>query len=149
MEAGIPQDTQDWDFWKQGLDRRFVGKVYWRATQISVVAALMFLGFEQKTVAVGLLAGAAIGLFSLWTCEATVKLLFNGGRGAGLKLALAGMLKLPFILAALGLVAWSADRGLLNIFALVVGTLVVHGTMLVMVIATAMAHQDRISERYR
>jgi hypothetical protein len=124
-------------------------RVYTRATQITVVAALLALGFDHKAVAGGLLAGLAVGLFSLWTAEATVKLLFNGGRHAGLKLAVAGLLKLPFLLAQLTVVAWAAYNGHLNIFAVVGGVLLVHGTMLMMVISTALANESTNRERYR
>jgi len=151
MEAEISPRAplQDYDFWSQGLDRAFFGHVYIRATQIGVVAALLFLAFEQKTVAAGILCGMAVGLFSLWTVEATVRLLMNGGRHAGWKLAVGACIKLPFMLVGLVSIAWASYHKYMNIFGVVGGVVIVHLTMLIMVIATAMAHQDGNRERYR
>lgn len=141
--------NQGYDFWTQGLDRAFFMRVYTRATQLAVVAALLALGFDHKTVAVGLLAGAGVGMFSLWTAEATVRLLFRGGSHAALKLAIAGLVKLPFLLAQLVGVAWAAYAGHLNIFGAVAGVLLVHATMLAMVVGTALANESTNRERYR
>jgi hypothetical protein len=137
------------DFWTHGLDRAFFSRVYLRGAQLGVAAAMLCLCFEQKPAAVGLLSGGVVGLFSLWTVEATVRLLFNGGRHAGLKLGLAAMLKLPFVLAALVAVAWAGQQGFVNVFAVLGGVLLVHATILVMVIGAAMAHQHNNNERYQ
>ena len=150
MEADPPgRMNSDWDFWREGLDRKFFMGVYKRSTIIGVVIALMFVGFEQRTVALGLLAGMAVGLFTLWTAEVTTKLLFNGGKFAGLKLALGAFVKLPFMLVGLVGIAWASFNHHMNIFGVVAGVLLVHGTMLVTTIATAMAAQDKNRERYR
>jgi hypothetical protein len=139
----------EWDFWTQGLDRRFFSHVYLRSGQIGAVAALIALGFEQRVVAAGLVCGIIVGMASLWTAEMTVRLLLNGGRNAGIKLAIASCVKLPFGLAALLAIAWAGLNGFLNIFAVVGGVLIVHLTMLVLVIAAAAANQERCRERYR
>ncbi len=150
MDMQFPQaPQQEWDFWSQGLDRQFFAGVYKRSTQLTILAALLLLGFEHRAAAAGVICGAGVGLFSLWTIELTVKFLFNGGRNSALKLAIGACLKLPFLLVGLLGIAWAGDRGLINIFAVVLGALLVHGTMLVSVIATAVANQDRNRERYR
>ena len=150
MDAQFPQaPQQDWDFWSQGLNRQFFAGVYKQSTQLTVLAVLLLLGFEQKAAAGGVICGAGVGLFSLWTVEMTVRLLFNGGRFAGAKLAVGACLKLPFLIAGLLGIAWAGQRGIINIFAVVGGALLVHATMLVSVIATAVANQDRNRERYR
>jgi hypothetical protein len=150
MDAGMPQSGfGDWDFWSQGLDKAFFTRVYKRATQIAVVVALMFLAFDKKDIAVGVLAGLGVGLFSTWTVEATVRLLFRGGTNAGLKLAMAAFVKMPMLLAILLPVAWACFNKYMNAFAVVGGLVLVHASMLVMVIGTAMAEQDRNRERYR
>ena len=150
MDARTPQqESADWDFWKQGLDRNFFKRIYLRATQLSVVAALIFLGFEQRPIAAGLLAGLAVGLASLWTVEMTVKLLFNSGRHAGLKLTIGACLKLPFFLVGLLGIAYAGRNGFMDIFAVISGVLVVHGTILVLAVGTAVAHKDTVRERYQ
>lgn len=151
MEAGIPQNGagNDWDFWTQGMDRAFFMRVYGKSTQLGVAAAVLALGFDQKMLAIGLLCGLAIGLFTLWTVEATVKLLFSGGRNAGLKLAVAAMLKLPFLLSGLVGVAWAAYNKYLNVFGVIGGVLLTHLVILIMIVSTAIANQDRNRERYR
>ena len=45
--------------------------------------------------------------------------------------------------------AWLARHEIANAFAIVGGVLLVHTTMLIMVVATAMAAQDTVRERYR
>ena len=149
MEAEAARPVSDWDFWMHGLDRSFLLNVYKRATQIGIVAALISLGLEQREVALGLLSGLAMGLFSTWTLEATVKLLFGGGSFAGVKLAIAALIKMPLMLGVLVGVAWACFNGYMNAFAVIGGILVVHGTMLVTVVAAGMAAQDSNRERYR
>jgi hypothetical protein len=150
MQADMPRNVgSDWDFWREGLDRAFFMKVYQRSAIIGVIASLIFLGFDQKQAALGLFSGLVVGLFSLWKVEVTTKLLFNGGKHAGLKLAIGAFIKLPFSLVGLTAVAWAAFNGYMNIFAVVGGVLLVHATMLVMTVATAMANQDSNRERYR
>jgi hypothetical protein len=148
MDAEIPQSPLDWDFWSQGLDRKFFGRVHKHAAIIGIMAALALLLSEQRAVALGGVCGLGAGLFSLWSVEVTVRLLFKGGSYAGLKLAIAAAVKLPFLLVGLLGIAWAADQRIMNIFAVICGVLLVHGTMLVMVIGTALANQDRIRERY-
>src|SRR4028118_276446 len=101
MEANTPQGMPpgDWDFWSHGLDQAFFCRLYTRATQIGVTGALLLLAFEQRALALGLLSGLGVGLFSTWTMEATVRLLFNGGKHAGMKLAFGALVKVPFMLA--------------------------------------------------
>src|ERR1051325_619435 len=91
----------DWDFWRQGLHKSFTTQLYRRAGIIGALVVLLFLGFDQKPIAFGLAAGLGVALFSVWTVEVTVRLLFNGGQWAGLKLALGAVVKLPFLLGAL------------------------------------------------
>jgi len=149
MSAESPQQSlSGWDFWSEGLDRKFFARVYKTSTQVTAVIALIFLGLEQKAVALGLLSGLVIGLFSLWTVEATVRLLFKGGRNAELKLGIGAAVKLPIMLAILVGIAGAGQTGFMNIFAVICGMLLVHGTMLVSTVATAMAHEDRNDERY-
>lgn len=106
MQADMPRNVgSDWDFWREGLDRAFFMKVYQRSAIIGVIASLIFLGFDQKQAALGLFSGLVVGLFSLWTVEVTTKLLFNGGKHAGLKLAIGAFIKLPFSLVGLTAVA--------------------------------------------
>ena len=150
MAAGANQaSVTDWDFWSQGLARSFFNRMYIRTLQIGAVITMLFLAFDQKHVALGLLSGLAVGLFTVWTAEATVKLLFNGGGFAGVKLAVAAILKMPVLVGALLGISWAAFNGYMNIFGVVGGVLVAHGTMLTMVIATAIASQDSNRERYR
>jgi hypothetical protein len=139
----------DWDFWTQGLDRKFFSRVYLRSTQIGTLAVLAALLLDQRLVALGLLAGLVIGLFSLWTAELTVRLLFRGGSHAHLKLAIGAFVKMPIGITGLMLVAWASYNGHMNIFGVVGGTLIVHGTMLVSVIATALAAEGSNRERYK
>jgi len=131
------------------LDRSYFKRVYTRSTQVGVVAALICMGLDQRVVALGLLAGLGLGLFSTFTVEATVRLLFRGGSFAGLKLLMAAMFKLPIMLPAIMLVAWACFNKLIDPFATIGGVLLVHATMLVMVIGTAMSEQDTNRERYR
>ena len=150
MQVGIgPGAGGDWDFWQEGLDTAFFSRVYVKSTQVGVAASLLALGFDQKMLAGGGLMGLAMGLFSLWTVEATVRLLFNGGKHAGLKLAIAAMVKLPFLLAGLLGVAWAAYHKYVNVFGVVGGVMLVHAVILIMVVSTAIANGDRNRERYR
>lgn len=151
MHAGMSRNGagEDWDFWMQGMDRSFFMRVYGKSTQIGLAAALLALGFDHKALAGGLLSGLVIGLFTLWTVEASVKLLFNGGRNAGMKLALAAAVKLPFMLTGLVAVAWGAYHKYLNVFGVVGGVLLTHLVILIMIVSTAVANQDRNRERYR
>lgn len=150
MEGNLsPNQIGDWDFWTHGLDRAFFNRVYSRSTFIGGVLTLLSLGFDQKPLALGLLGGLVMGLFSTWTVEMMVRLLFNGGKYSGVKLAIGAAIKLPFLLFGLVGIAWAGDRHILNVFGVVAGMLVIHGTMLVMVIVTAAAAQDRNRERYR
>lgn len=150
MDSEIAQrPLADHDFWTQGLDRAFFNRVYVRATQLGIGAGLLFLAFDQRLVSIGLFSGLAVGLFSLWSVEATVRLLFNGGRHAGVKLAIGAFVKLPFLLAGLISIAWASYNSHMNVFGVVGGVTLVHLTILVMVLATAIAFQDRNRERYR
>ena len=148
MDAGTPRGPQsDWDFWSQGLDREFCGRVYRHGGIIGGVIALMLLAFEQRAWALGLVCGVGVGIFSMWTVEATVRLLFRGGANSGLKLAFAALLKLPFMGVGLGVIALAAINGILSMFAVVLGVLLVHGTALVTTISAGMAQVNEI-ERY-
>jgi hypothetical protein len=131
------------------LDTTFFSRVYSKATWIGLASALLALGLDQKTVALGLICGVAVGLFTLWGAEATVRLLFNGGKGASWRLALAAFVKLPFTLALLFPLAWAAYNKHLDAFGLIGGVLLVHGIMVIMVISTAMVNAHRNRERYR
>lgn len=137
------------DFWREGLDRSFTANVYKRSAQIGLLAALIFMAFDQRQIALGLLSGLGMGLFSTWTVEVTVRLLFRGGGFAAVKLAIAAFVKMPMMLAALLGIAWASYNHFMNAFAVVGGVLLVHATMLVMVIGTALAAQDSNRERYR
>jgi hypothetical protein len=147
MEAEVPHSAGD--FWTEGLDKTFFSNVYSKATWIGLAGALLALGMDQKTVALGVLAGVGTGMFTLWGAEATVRLLFNGGKGAGWRLALAAFVKMPFTLALLFPLAWAAYHKHIDAFALIGGVLLVHATMLIMAISTAMANAHRNRERYR
>lgn len=150
MSAGVSNGPLgDWDFWRDGLDSAFFSRTYVRSVQLGVVAALLFLGFDQRTAALGILGGVGMGMFSLWTCEMTVKLLFNGGRASGLKLAIGACVKMPFLLGVLVALGWLCFNGYMNVFALVGGVLMVHGIMLIKTISTAVAAQATNRERYR
>lgn len=142
MDEEIPQSPLDRDFRSQGLGRDFLQNVYRRATQVSVIAALIFMGMEQRQIALGLLSGTACGLFSTWTVEMTARLLFRGGSHSGLKLAVAAFVKMPFLLAGLVAVAWASFNGHMNIFAVVGGLLILHGTVFVMAVGRALANND-------
>jgi len=85
----------------------------------------------------------------MFTVEATSRLLFKGGGNSGLKLAIGAMVKMPIMLAGLVLIAWASYNGHMNIFGVVGGVMLAHSTMLVMVVATAMASQASNRERYR
>jgi len=125
MEANTPQGmpSGDWDFWSQGLDPAFFSRVYTRSTQIGMVAILLFLAFEQRGLALGLFSGLATGLFTLWTAEVTVRLLFKGGQHAGFKLAIGALVKMPFMLTGLVAIAGAAYHGHMNIFGVLGGVL--------------------------
>ena len=138
-----------WDFWRDGLDRSFFQKIYLRSAILGFVFALLSLGFDQRPLALGILCGLAVGLFSTWTVEVMVRLLFRGGRYSGVKLAFGAAVKLPFLLAALLGIAWAGDRHILNVFGVVGGVLTIHATMFVMIILTSLAAQDSNRERYR
>ena len=143
MDAEPPRlSPSDGDRWSDGLDRTFFSRVYKRAAQIGVVVTLMALGLEQREVALGLLSGLAMGLFSTWTLEATAKLLFRGGSFSGMKLAIAALVKMPLMLGALMGIAWACFNRHMNAFAVIGGLLLMHATMLVMVIGMAVAAQD-------
>jgi hypothetical protein len=150
MEADLQRASMpDGDFWTQGLDRGFFSRVYIRAVQIGVVATILSLVFDQRTVALGLLSGLAMGIFSMWTVEMTVRLLFNGGSFAGVKLAVGAVVKMPLMLGGLLGVAWACYHGHMNVFGVIGGVLIAHGAMLAMVLATAVAAQESNRERYR
>ncbi len=137
------------DFWRDGLDREFFTRCYKTAAVVGAIASVIAILMEQRSVAFGLSAGIGMGLFSTWTLEMTTRLLFNGGGFAGVKLGIAAFVKMPFMLIALGLIAWSANSGVVNAFAVVGGILIVHATMLISVISTAVRNQDKVRERYR
>jgi hypothetical protein len=104
---------------------------------------------EQRAVAFGISGGVGLGLFSTWTLEMTARLMFNGGGNAGLKLAVAAFIKMPLMLAVLALIAWASTANFVNAFAVVGGILIVHATMLISVVSTAVRNQDKVRERYR
>jgi hypothetical protein len=139
----------DWDFWREGLHRSFTTQLYRRASLIGGIAALLFLGFDQRQISLGLVCGLAVALFSVWTVEVTVRLLFNGGQWAGLKLAIAAAVKLPFLLGMLIPIAQLCTANKMNPFAVVGGVLLAHGVMLMHVIATALAAQDKKAAQRR
>jgi len=149
LDAAQTPLSSDWDFWRQGLDRKYFTGVFKWSSIIGVAAALAFLGFEKRPIALGMVCGLVVGLFSLWTVQATVKLLFRGGGFAGLKLAVAALLKMPFLGAGLLVVSWAGDKGYINIFAVVCGVLLVHGTMIFRAIGTAMAHADTTNDWFK
>lgn len=131
------------------MDRQFFRRVYWRSTQLGMAAVFLALGFEHRALALGLLSGLAVGLFSMFTVEATSRLLFKGGGNAGLKLAIGAVVKMPIMLAGLLVIAWASYNRHMDIFGVVGGVLLAHSTMLVMVLGTAMASQASNRERYR
>ena len=139
----------DQDFWSQGLNGEFFSSVYKRAAQVGTIAVLLCLAFEQRHMALGLISGLVMGLFSMWTVEVTVRLLFHGGAFPGLKLALAAFVKMPLLLGGLLGIAWASYNGFMNVFGVVGGVLIAHGTMLSMVLATAIASEPLNRERYR
>lgn len=147
MADEVAKNLEEWDFWTHGLDPRFFSRVYQRSTQLAIAAAVLAFVFDQKTIAAGLLGGLGVGLFTTWTSELTVRLLFNDGSFPIAKLAIGAIVKMPFLVAGLLGVAGAAYYGHMNIFAVIGGVLLVHGLMLVMVIGMAM-QQDRNSERY-
>lgn len=149
MAAGTPSiPGDDWDFWRNGLDRGFYNRMYKRSAQIAAVAALLFLVFDQRQIALGVLSGSAAGVFSLWTCEMTVRLLFQGGGFSGVKLAVGALVKMPLLLGALLGIAWASFHGYMNIFGVVGGVVMVHGVLLTQVIATAASQADKNTERF-
>jgi hypothetical protein len=56
---------------------------------------------------------------------------------------------MPLMLGGLLGIAWAAYNGYMNIFGVVGGVLLTHGTMLSMVLATAIASEPTNRERYR
>ena len=138
-----------WDFWRDGLDRSFFQKMYLRSAMVGFAFSLLSLGFDQRPLALGILCGLALGLFSTWTVEVMVRLLFRGGRHSGVKLAFGAGMKLPFLISALLGIAWAGDRHILSVFGVIGGVLTIHGTMFLMIILTALAAQDSNRERYR
>lgn len=147
--SGAGAITPEWDFWKQGLDRQFFGRVYGRASQLAILGAVTAMMFDQRPVALGVLAGLGGGLFSLWSVEVAIRLLFREGSFPHVKLALAAIIKFPLMITGLLGTAWAGMNGHLNIFGAVGGLLVVHTTMLLMVIATSLSNEERNTERYR
>lgn len=149
MSIQAPTPADDWDFWREGLDRNFFRRVYTRATQLGVAAVFLALGFEHRPLALGLGCGMAVGLFSMYTVELTTRLMFGGGGNAGLKLAIGAVVKMPVMLAGLILIAWASYNRYMDIFGVVGGVLIAHTTMLIMALGTAMASQASNRERYR
>ena len=141
--------TQGWDFSVHGLDRGFFRRVQLRSVQVGAAACLITMGLEQRPSALGLLCGLVVGLFSLFTVEGTVRLLFNGGGFAGLKLFIGACVKFPFLALGLAGIAWASVHQIVNPFAVVCGVLLTHAAMLVMAVATSMAAQDTGRDRYR
>ncbi len=143
MEAeGAHVPLRSVDFWSQGVDWSFLPHVYRRSTLVAVAAALIFNGLDQRAIALGLMAGLAVALFSTWSVEMTVRLLFKEGQFASLKLLAAACVKLPMLLTVLLGVAWGAMQGYLNIFAVVGGILLVHGTLFAMIAGKALVASD-------
>lgn len=137
------------DFWREGLDRMFFTRCYKSSAVLGAIGAVIAILMEQRAVAFGLSAGIGMGLFSTWTLEMTARLLFNGGGMAGVKLGMAAFIKMPIMLAALAFIAWAANSNLINAFAVIGGILLVHTTMLISVVSTAVRNQDKVRERYR
>jgi hypothetical protein len=147
--AGMEAVAPEWDFWKDGLDRQFFSRVYGRSAQLAILGAVAGMAFDQRPVALGLLVGLAGGLFSLWSMEATIRILFREGSFPHAKLAFGALVKFPLLMAGLLGAAWAGLNGYLNIFGALGGMLIVHGTMLLMVIATSMSSEAYNTERYR
>jgi hypothetical protein len=141
--------TQDYNFWFHGLDRNFFRRVHIRSMQIGGAACLISMGLEQRQVALGLLCGLLVGMFSILTAEATVRLLFTGGGFAGFKLLIAAAIKFPVVLFGLTGIAWACVHHYMNAFAVVGGVLLTHTVILVLAVATGMANGDTVRERYR
>jgi hypothetical protein len=140
MEAETPSD---WDFWRQGLNREFLQRAYRGSTMVGAVAALVAVALDQRPVAIGLAAGVVMAVFSVWTCELAVRLLFrNGGGFAGARLAIAAVVKMPAVLGLLVGIAWACTAGIMNAFGVIGGVLLVHGTMFALAASTALASQD-------
>ena len=137
------------DFWREGLDRMFFTRCYKTSAVLGAIVAIAAILMEQRAVAFGISAGVGMGLFSTWTLEMTARLLFNGGGFAGLKLGMAAFVKMPIMLAFLAFIAWAANTGVVNAFGVIGGILLVHTTMMISVISTAVRNQDKVRERYR
>ena len=148
MDGGLHRGPEG-DFWTHGMDRGFLMRLYSQASFIGLGLAVLFMAFDQRTCALGLVGGLALGLFSVWTTEVTVKVLFKGGQDAGLKLALGAFIKLPFLLAGLMVLAWASYNRYMNVFAVVGGILLVHATMLISISYAALANREHNTERYR
>ncbi len=125
-------------FWRHGIDPKLFGRVYKNAAILGSILTLMLLGVEQAPSAAGLAVGTGIGIVTLWTVEWTVKLLFNGGQAAGMKLALGACVKLPLMLPVMLAVAWGSYHRHLNVFTVVGGMLFVHITLLALVLNYAL-----------
>lgn len=155
MSAEVPSSAGnggffgDGEFWREGLDRMFFSRCYKTSAILGALVSVAAIMLEQRAVAFGISAGLGMGLFSTWTLEMTARLLFNGGKNAGVRLAIGAAVKLPFMLAALLAIAWAGHAGYVNVFAVIGGILIVHATMLISTVAQAVRSQDRLRERYR
>jgi hypothetical protein len=131
------------DFWAQGLEPSFFSRVYLRSAQLSGVLALMLFGLDQRAMALGLIAGQAVALFSTWTTEMAVRVLFNEGSLPGVKLALAAFVKLPVMLGGLLFVAWAAFNKHIDAFGVVGGVLLLHAVLFGLMVGRALSTQMR------
>ena len=138
-----PLPLRGHDGWAQGLDESVFTSAYKRSTIFGGTAVLLLAVYEQGAIALGLGCGVAVALFSTWTVEMMVRLLFRGGSFAGLKLALGACVKMPFLLAALLGIAWASFNGTMSVFAVVGGAMLMHGTLLATAVAAAVAQLDR------
>lgn len=144
-----PRGLDDVNFWRDGVSAEYFRKSYLGAAQITVVVALILSGLDQTSAALGLLSGAAVALFSTWTTEVMVRLLFRGGSFSGAKLVIGAIVKMPFLVSGLVGVAWAAYNGHLNAFGVVGGVLLVHGVMLFVMLGAAAAGAAKSEQRYR
>lgn len=121
MPASLQRDE-----WTPNLFRQ----TYVRSLVAGAIIALALAGLEYPAAAKGLLAGLVISVLSMASVELTVRILFRSGEMPGVKIAIAMILKYPALIGGLLFVAWGAQNGQLDIFAVVGGFLLVHLVLL-------------------
>src|SRR5437588_12930042 len=97
-----------------GLPRRTLKTTFW----LSVFSSAVFLMRGQNSIALGLICGSGLGLFSLGSLVYVVPRLFQSGNPtARMSLAMIALFKLPIYVAAIYFITGSHYINPLAVFA--------------------------------